>query len=218
MRFDRITLEDGLSQSNVLAIWQDASGHMWFGTENGLNRYDGYDFQNFRRERGNPEALASDFIYDIDEDADGNLWVATNGGGLARLDAISRRVTSFRHDASNPASISSNVVRQVLIDADDSIWLGTRGGGIDKFDPKTGEATNYRFEDQALPNANEIHVIYEDSNGSLWIGSSGGLVRFDKESGRIERYVASDSDASALSDNRVRAVLEDSSGRICLPG
>src|SRR5262245_63622792 len=75
MRVGRIAIEDGLSQSHVLAIWQDSSGHMWFGTEDGLDSYDGYEFSHYRHERGNPETLGSDFIYDIDEDASGNLWI-----------------------------------------------------------------------------------------------------------------------------------------------
>ena len=67
MRFDRLTPESGLSQSSVVTILQDSQGFMWFGTENGLNRYDGYEFEQFRRERGNPVALHNDFIYDLAE-------------------------------------------------------------------------------------------------------------------------------------------------------
>src|ERR1700741_1740079 len=78
MRFGRLEIENGLSQSHVLAIWQDSTGHMWFGTENGLDSYDGYEFLHHRHERGNPETLGSDYIYDIAEDTDGNLWIATN--------------------------------------------------------------------------------------------------------------------------------------------
>jgi ligand-binding sensor domain-containing protein len=82
MQFDHATLDDGLSQSAVISILQDSRGLMWFGTENGLNRFDGYTFEHFKRERGNPNALRSDFIYDI-ADADNGLWLATNGGGFA---------------------------------------------------------------------------------------------------------------------------------------
>ena len=81
MRFDRITLDDGLSQSNVFSILQDSQGLMWFGTENGLNNYNGYEFEVFKRERGNPAALSSDYIFDIIEDTRGDLWIASNGGG-----------------------------------------------------------------------------------------------------------------------------------------
>ena len=91
MRFDRLSLDDGLSQSTVISILQDSRGLMWFGTENGLNSYNGYEFEQFLRERGNPQALSNDFIYDVEEDSDGNLWIATNGGGLARMDGKTRK-------------------------------------------------------------------------------------------------------------------------------
>ena len=68
MRFDRLSLDDGLSQSTVISILQDSRGLMWFGTENGLNSYNGYEFEQFLRERGNPQALSNDFIYDVEED------------------------------------------------------------------------------------------------------------------------------------------------------
>ncbi len=74
MRFGHLSINDGLSQSNVLAILQDADGFMWFATENGLNSYDGYEFRHFKRERGNPGALSNDFIFDVDEGKDGSLW------------------------------------------------------------------------------------------------------------------------------------------------
>ena len=117
MRFDQLTLDDGLSQSNVLSIWQDSRGLMWFGTENGLTRYNGYEFRRFTRERGNPLALGSDFVYDIAEDADGNLWLGTNGGGLAMMNRNTSQFTSFRHDPDDPNSstIKSDDQIQVVL-------------------------------------------------------------------------------------------------------
>ena len=137
MRFNHLTLDQGLSQSNVLAILQDSEGMMWLGTENGLNRFDGYEFSYYKRERGNPNALSNDFIFDIAEDNAGRLWLATNGGGLARLDRKTGHVVSYHHDPENEASASSNVIRRVTIDSTGIIWIGTRGAGLDRFDPKT---------------------------------------------------------------------------------
>ncbi len=99
MRFEHLTLDDGLSQSTVVSILQDSEGFMWFGTENGLNRYDGYAFSHYRQERGNPEALRNDFVYDLVEDANGILWVATKGGGLSKFDPDTEKFTTYRHDA-----------------------------------------------------------------------------------------------------------------------
>ncbi len=216
MRFEHITLDDGLSQSNVLSILQDSDGRMWFGTENGLNSYDGYEFRHYRHERGNPSTLGSDFVFDIREDRDGNLWVATNGGGLARLEAGSRNVTSFRHDPADRTSISSNIVRRILIDTDGTIWLGTRGDGLDHFDPETGEATHVRFQTggSISQSANEIYALFKDSKGALWVGSNDGLMHLDIETGALHHFDHDADDPSALGDPRVRAIFEDSQSRI----
>jgi diguanylate cyclase (GGDEF)-like protein len=214
MHFDRISLNDGLSQSNVLAVLQDSNGLMWFGTENGLNSYNGYEFQHYKRERGNPAALGSDFIYAIEEDANGNLWIATNGGGLAMLDRSNDSFTSYRHDPLDSNSISSNVIRALLVDTDGSIWIGTRDAGLDRFDPASGQITHYRFSDagEAAKNLNEIHVVYKDSVGSLWIGGNDGLVKLDPETGEFLSFVPEADNSSAISDHRVRSILEDSNG------
>ena len=216
MRFDQLTLDDGLSQSNVLSIWQDSRGLMWFGTENGLNSYNGYEFRKFTRERGNPHALASDFIYDIAEDADGNLWIGTNGGGLAMMDRSTGRFTSFRHDPDDSNSISSNVVRAVLLDTDGIVWLGTRGTGLDRFDPQSGGFTHYRFgsDEYHTKNPNEIYTVYKDSGGTLWLGSNRGLSRLDPVSGEFVTYLHNADDETAISDHRVRAILDDGGGHL----
>jgi ligand-binding sensor domain-containing protein len=186
MHFDRISLDQGLSQSNVLAILQDSRGLMWFGTENGLNSYNGYEFAHYKRERGNPAALASDFIYDLAEDADGNLWIATNGGGLAIMDRKSQQISSYRHDAADASSIAGNVVRAVMIDAAGSIWVGTRGAGVDRLDPVSGEFTHYSLGKSAQSiSTDEIHVLYQDAGGKIWIGGNEGLTSLDPESGEF---------------------------------
>jgi len=165
MRFGHVTLDDGLSQSNVLAILQDSQGLMWFGTENGLNRYNGYEIETFKRERGNPLALGSDFIYDLAEDADGNLWIATNGGGLAKKAPGESHFTSYRHDPADPDSIGSNVVRTLLVDERGALWLGTRGAGLDRFDPATETFTHHNFHDDGTPTRNANEITEQDPIG-----------------------------------------------------
>jgi ligand-binding sensor domain-containing protein len=212
MRFDRIAIEDGLAQSHVLAIWQDSTGHMWFGTENGLDRYDGYEINHYRHERGNAETLASDFIYDIGEDGNGNLWIATNGGGLARIERGTLRIRSYRHDPADDSSIGSDIVRTLVLDADGTIWAGTRGAGLDHFDPATGRAEHFRLEGDSQT-ANEIQVLHEDSAGTLWVGSDLGLTRFSKHTGEAVRFSHDANDPASLSDSRVRTIFEDGRGR-----
>ncbi len=136
MRFEQISLDEGLSQSNIFSILQDSRGLLWFGTESGLNSYNGYEFEIHKRERGNPYALQNDYIYDITEDGEGNLWIASNGGGFVRMDGVTRQFRTYRHDTASGDGPSSNVIRKLLVDADGSIWLGTIGAGVDRYDPK----------------------------------------------------------------------------------
>jgi diguanylate cyclase (GGDEF)-like protein len=216
MRFDQGNLDDGLSQSNVFTILQDARGLMWFGTESGLNRYDGYDFEVFKRQRGNPDSLVSDYIYDMAEDADGSLWLASNGGGLARMNRDSRTFTTYRHDPDDSKSVSSNVIRKLLIDADGTIWLGTLGAGVDRFDPGQGVTTHYRFGDAEDPSQdiNEVFALYRDASAALWIGTNNGLVRLDTSTGKFEHYAHSSEDPRSISGQQVRTILEDSHGTL----
>ena len=167
MRFEHLTLDDGLSQSNVLTVLQDSQGLMWFGTENGLNRYDGYEFQYFTRERGNPDALGSDFIFDIEEDSAGTLWIGTNGGGLASYDRETDRFTNYRHDPENADSIAGNVVRSVLIDADGTVLVGMRDGGVDRFDPARGV---FEHVDLGMETTPSVYTVYRDAEGTIWVG------------------------------------------------
>ena len=214
MRFDGLTLDDGLSQSTVIRILQDSRGLMWFATENGLNSYNGYEFEHFKRDRGNPDSLINDFIYDVVEDSDGNLWLATNGGGLAMMERDSERFTAFRHDSTDANSIAGDVVRSLMIDADGILWLGTRGAGLDRFDPGSAEFTHYRFSEEGSQSrdADDIYSVYEDSDGMVWAGSEGGLYRLNPESGAIDAYKNDPQDATTLSDNAIRAIYEDGRG------
>src|SRR5262245_32336219 len=89
MHFERLGLEAGLSQLAANTIAQDAAGFIWVGTEDGLNRYDGYTFQTLRHDRADSHSITNDFIGDVEVDSSGALWVATDGGGIVRRDPVS---------------------------------------------------------------------------------------------------------------------------------
>ena len=211
MRFDHISLDDGLSQSTVLAVLQDSDGLMWFGTENGLNRYNGYEFETFKRERGNPDALSNDFIYDIEEDAGGNLWIATNGGGLVKRDQSTGQFVAYRHDPAGANSISGDIVRRLLIDTQGAVWIGTRDGGLDRLEPRTGSFTHYRVGAGEAA-SQSIYALFEDSGGAIWAGGDHGLSRLDPATGAIVTYAHDPADSTSLSKYRVRAIAEDADG------
>jgi len=204
MRFEHLSLNDGLSQSNILSILQDSRGQMWFGTENGLNSFNGYEFHTYYRERGNAASLSSDFVFDVAEGPNGNLWIATNGGGLAYRDVKSGEFSSYRHDAENANSIGSNVVRRVMVDTDGSVWAGTRNGGLSHLDISAGTFSHYRFTSEIGPD--DIYALLQDSNGNIWAGGDHGLSRIDRRSSDVTTF--------DLGPHSVRSVYEDSNGQI----
>ena len=142
---EHVTQEDGLSQSTVMDIVQDSQGFIWLATESGLNRYDGYAVRSYNRDRHDPAALRSDYIWQILEDGKGDLWLATEGGGVARWSRRSDAFTSFVHDPEDPHSIASDNVRALAATPDGRIWVGTRDGGLGLLDPSTGRVERYRY-------------------------------------------------------------------------
>jgi len=213
MHFSHISLEDGLSQNNVQAILQDSTGYMWFATESGLNRYDGYNIHTYGRERGNPNGLANDFIWAIKEDGDRNLWLATRGGGVVRWNRESDSFTSFRHEPGNPQSLASDEIRTLIVNADGTLWVGTRDRGVDLLDPRTGQAQHFQHDannTRSLSN-NMVYALHVDSLGHLWVGTDGGINRLSTNSDTFVRYQNDPQDDQSLSSDKVRTIFEDGS-------
>ncbi len=143
IKFDRISLEEGLSQSVINTILQDSKGFMWFGAQDGLNRYDGYEFKVYKNDPDNPGSLSVNFINVIYEDSSGVLWVGTRGGGLNQFDRESDRFTHFMADSENKQSLGSNFINAIFEDSDGHLWIGTSGGGLNRFDRETQEFVKY---------------------------------------------------------------------------
>ena len=145
---------------------------------------------DFSRERGNAHGLASDYIWSIAEDSHGDLWLATEGGGVERWDRRTEEFQQFRHDPSQPQSLASDGVRALLIDPQGKIWAGTKDQGLDVLDPNTGVARHYRHQDadpHSLP-ADAIGALYADHEGRIWVGTDGGFSRFDPATNGFINY------------------------------
>src|SRR5689334_7852902 len=113
IRFEHLGIDKGLSQSNVICILQDSRGFMWFGTRDGLNKYDGYKFTVYKNNADDKTTISNDYIQDMIEGKDGSLWIATRGGGLNKFDREKNRFISYKHDPKNKNSISGDVVDAV---------------------------------------------------------------------------------------------------------
>src|SRR6202035_1943149 len=108
LHFEHLTVHERLSMGTVNTILQDSVGYVWLATESGLDRYDGYSIREYRRQRGDLHGLASDYIWSIAEDAGGDLWLATDGGGVARWVRKTDQFQQYRHDSQQPQSLSSD--------------------------------------------------------------------------------------------------------------
>jgi ligand-binding sensor domain-containing protein/signal transduction histidine kinase len=212
--FTHITIEQGLSDQRVQAIVQDRAGFLWFGTNNGLNRFDGYNIVAYRHDPTNPHSLSGNLIEDLYEDRAGTLWVGTRAG-LNAFDRRTERFTRYRHDPANPRSLSSNTVIAIYEDRSGVLWLGT-ASGLNRFDRATETFTVYRH-DPANPRSlshDTVRVIYEDHSGALWLGTLAGLNRFDRATETFTAYRHDPANPRSLSHDVIWDIHEDRAGTL----
>ena len=128
VQFEHLTIENGLSQNAGLAIFQDSKGYLWIGSQDGLNRYNGFDFKIYKHDPEDPKSISHNSILAITEDKDGYLWIGTWGGGLDRFDPITETFVSYRSDPNEPSSLSNDTVTSIKQDSKGALWVGTLAG------------------------------------------------------------------------------------------
>ncbi len=216
MRFERLSIEEGLSQSVVNCILQDRLGFMWFGTQDGLNRYDGYRFEIYRHDLRNPASLTHDWVTALAEDPTGDLWVGTEGGGVSRWQRATDSFAHYRHDPTNPASLSGHRVIAMTWDGAGALWIATLDAGLNRLDPRTGVSQRFQHDPSVAGSLahDQLGAAYVDRQGTLWVGTWDGLDRFDSATGTFSHFRYDSEDPRSLSDNRVRAIVEDDRARL----
>lgn len=212
LRFDHIGIEEGLSQSSVRVILQDSRGFMWFGTEDGLNRYDGYTFKTFKPDPDVSDSLSDRWITAIVEDRDGYLWVGTRLGGLNRFDPRTEEFKHYLHDDAAPGSLVDNHINIMYLDREHNLWIGTPKG-LDRYDPETDAFQHYNPSQQPSTAGKGITAIYQDQRGRLWVGTTaGGLNRFYPRNDTFVPYQNNPNNPNSLSHSNVTAIAEDRDG------
>jgi transcriptional regulator with GAF, ATPase, and Fis domain/ligand-binding sensor domain-containing protein len=211
VRFQHISRDEGLSQSFVYAILQDQDGFMWFGTQDGLNRYDGYDFKVFVHHPDDPQSISDESTRTMILDRSGTLWAGTDAGGLSRYNRATETFTNYRHDPEDPASIASNRIRIIYEDSRGDFWVGTDGSGLDRFDRDTGVFEHFKHDAENPASLSGVHVwsITENSNGDLLVGTDGGLSKLNTESGLFTNYYHDPDNGESIRESFVRTVFED---------
>ncbi|MCI0695270.1 response regulator [candidate division KSB1 bacterium] len=234
IEFEHISLEQGLSQSQVTSIAQDKLGFMWFGTFDGLNRYDGYRFTIYKHDPSDSSSISNSLITSIcaprHRTQDSALWIGTNEG-LNKFDLRTETFTRYLHDPGDSNSLSNNNVNAVYEDSCGRLWIGT-ANGLNCFDPQTEKFTRYFHDPQNLNSLshNVVFVICKDRDASknvFWIGTGYGLDKLvllppqrqcESSNGhspvRITRYLPERDDHNGSPHNRINAIHQDGNGAL----
>jgi signal transduction histidine kinase/ligand-binding sensor domain-containing protein/CheY-like chemotaxis protein len=216
LSFEHLGTAQGLSHSNVICAIQGSRGFMWFGTREGLNRYDGYTFTIYKNKIGDDKSLSNNLVNALVEDKNGHLWVGTWGGGVDRYDRNTEQFVHFRHDSTNPGSLSSNLVLSLLLDSRGFLWVGTEGGGLDRMD-STGKFEHFvhREGDNTSLSDNNVKGLFEDADHQIWVATlGGGLDLLDRRTGTFKRMVHDPRDSRSIGSNDLACVFEDSHHRL----
>ncbi len=206
--FRRMTIEDGLSNSNVNCFAQDSTGFIWIGTENGLNRFDGYTFTQYFSDVNKQNALLSNEILSLLVDSEGTLWL----GSFQGLYRYSRQSDNFILIDLESVSIFNSVMQiySIFEDHEGTLWLGTAGNGLIKYNKETGEASSY-YADENKPNSissNFVFFITEDKKGNFWIGTTdNGLDVFNPETGMFFNHKPIKNDNNQQNVNAVLKIF-----------
>lgn len=212
IRFTRLSVGGESLWSRIHNIVQDDYGFLWFGTFDGLYRYDGYQLKRYRHERGNANSLSSDGIAALYKDWDGSLWIGTNGG-LDRLEPNRDAFTHYRHHSGESESLASNSVHCVYRDRSSRLWICT-SDGLDRLDTVRGTFVAYRHDPRRLNSlsSNDVVCVYEDRRGNLWVGTVEGLNKLDPTTGGFSRFLHDPANPHSIGNDFVNFILEDHSG------
>lgn len=186
LHFDRISIQQGLPQESITSIFQDKQGYMWFGTQAGLCRFDGYRIKVFKTNSRDVKSLPDNYVLSTHEDQNGNLWVGTKSG-LAQFDRETQKFNVYSPDPKNLGATRNHTVEQIIADEQNTLWLAT-DVGLMRFDLRSKQFTHYRH-DLSKPESivsDTLNAILLDRFGQLWVGTAAGLERLNKKTGHFE--------------------------------
>jgi ligand-binding sensor domain-containing protein len=213
--FEQIFLQHGLSQSIVTHILQDKTGFMWIATEDGLNKFDGYEFKVYRSNPQNPNSLSYNQITFLYEDKEGIIWLGTFYGGLDRFDPVKNEFIYHRYDINNANTLSNNNVNAIFEDYEGCLWIGT-DAGLNRYDRNKNEFVRF-FNNPGKNNtlSNDIvRSICEDAEKNLWIGTDNGLNKFNRKDNTFTVFRNEPGNVNSLSNNEVYSLYKDHAGTL----
>jgi ligand-binding sensor domain-containing protein/signal transduction histidine kinase len=201
IRFRKLSGSAGISQTRVSSVVQDGLGFLWFGTQYGLNRYDGYRSKAFKHEAGRPDSLGCVYVRSLFVNHSGTLWIGCDQS-LDKYNPINDTFTHYHvvpeHRGSLPAPVA-----QFSEDRAGMLWLAT-ARGLYRFDPVSGQSTRYAHDPKNTASiaGNDVKFTGEDRTGQFWVADSGGLEAFDRVAGKVTRHIPFSSEIGEFHQDR----------------
>jgi len=212
IKFDRISIEEGLSQVTVYSLIQDHRGFIWVGTMDGLNKYDGYTFTIYRHDTFDSTSLSNNRIRVIFEDSRKKLWIGTDNG-LNVYDPDKDEFRSILNIPGKHNTISSNLIQAICEDHNGNLWIGTVAG-LNRYDPVTGVYKKYlhiESDDLSLAD-NSVNSLLCDHRNNIWIGTSQGLQMLKNGTGKLHTV----SSLPGFSGRDIKTIFEDTDNNLMI--
>ncbi len=180
LRFEQLNTSNGLSNNFVFDLIQDRFGFLWFATDDGLNRFDGYEFKIFRNDPDDENSISGNSVWTIIEGSKGDIWIGTKNGWLNCYDPVKEKIKKWKLESD---ITEENAITVIFEDSKQNIWIGTYRSGLYKLNPTSGKITVWVHNPEAsnsLSN-NYISSIVEDHEGKIWVSTYSGLNQLDPE-------------------------------------
>jgi ligand-binding sensor domain-containing protein/signal transduction histidine kinase/DNA-binding response OmpR family regulator len=213
LSFNNFTIENGLSQNSVVAITQDKAHFLWFGTRQGLNRYDGYQFKIYRNNPEQKQSLSSNEITQLLTDSKGRMWVGTVNG-LNRYDQVRDQFMRVKLGAINKKK--NPVIESIYEDRQHRIWVGSSSGLHLLTDDTKNTFHSFQFGQKKKTTDNTIYAIFQDKKENIWLGTPGGLILMKEKNGRYtyKRFRYNPNQNNSIGSNYVTAINADRQGNL----
>ncbi|MFZ1715681.1 MAG: two-component regulator propeller domain-containing protein [Saprospiraceae bacterium] len=218
IKFERLAIENGLSNNIAFGLTQDRKGFMWFATLDALIKYDGYTLTRYQNNPKDTNSLGDNIVMSVYEDHTGLIWVGTaGGGGVNSFDPQTGVWNRYPHDPKNTNSMGKGSIEGIAEDRSGMLWFGSTDG-LTRYNPKTNRFTvfeNNPMDQYSLSN-NRVYSIVEDRAGMLWIGTNAGVNLFDPIQERFYLVGGDFNDSSRLNISLVHHIYQDKQGLLWL--
>ncbi len=180
IQFGQITVDDGLSNSYVNCLLQDKTGFIWFGTDDGLNRFDGYEIKVYRNNPDDSSSISNNTIWSLWEDHSGYIWIGTKGSKLNRYDPYFDRFEHWDLDSNGTSELTISFIFE---DSNSFIWIGTYRNGLYRFNQSQNKIDHWKNNSDStrVLSENFITSIIEDDYKNIWVATYDGLNKYNPD-------------------------------------